>query len=74
MQTAAPNMAASWQPARPVFEFYCVEQKNCSAARRPLRRRHLIQFFLDDLVDWIGPHGKRERFRVRQVSLDCVMH
>ena len=67
-------VAAGTSCTGPVFEFYCAEQENCSTPRRPLRRRHLIQFFLDDLVDWVGPHGKRERFRVRQVSLDCVLH
>ena len=66
-------LAAGTGCTGPVFQFYCTEQEKCSAPRRPLRRLHLIQFFVDDLVDWTGPHGKRERFRIRQVSLDCVM-
>ena len=54
----------------PVLEFfYCQSQEGRPAPPRPLRRRHLIQFFVDDLVDWIGPRGKRERFRISHVSL-----
>ena len=67
-------LAAGTGCTGPVFEFYCTEQETCAAPRRRLCRRHLVQFFIDDLVDWTGPHGKRERFRIHHVSLDCVMH
>ena len=50
-------LAAGTACTGPVFEFYCTEQESCWARRRPLRRRQLIQSFLNDLVDWMGPHG-----------------
>ena len=57
----------------PLFAFYCKEQNRVSAPHRRLRRAHLIQFFANDVVEWTGRHGERERFRVTEVFLECAM-
>ena len=57
----------------PLFAFRCNEQDHVSAPRRRLHRAHLIQFFTNDVVEWVGRHGARERFRVTQVLLECAM-
>ncbi|CAE7246558.1 unnamed protein product [Symbiodinium sp. CCMP2592] len=45
----------------PLFAFRCKEQTRVSAPRRRLHRAHLIQFFTNDVVEWVGCHGEREK-------------
>lgn len=67
-------VAAGTGDTGPVFSFYCEEQSGSPLPRgRRLRRFHPLAFFRDDLVEWMGPCGQSERFRVCQVRLDCVM-
>ena len=57
----------------PLFAFRCKEQNHVSAPHRRLHRPHLMQFYTNDVVEWVGPHGERERFRVTGVLLECAM-
>ena len=57
----------------PLFAFRCKEQNRVSAPQRRLHRAHLMQFFTNDVVEWVGRHGERERFRVTEVLLECAM-
>ena len=57
----------------PLFAFACEHQDRIPAPRRRLGRAHPIFLFENDLVEWTGPRGERERFGVTQVALDCAM-
>ena len=57
----------------PLFAFACKHQDGIPAPRRRLGRAHPIFLFENDLVEWTGAHGERERFSVTKVALDCAM-
>ena len=59
--------------AGPLFAFACEHQDSIPAPRRRLGRAHAIFLFENDLVEWTGPRGERERFGVTQVALDCAL-
>ncbi|OLP87097.1 hypothetical protein AK812_SmicGene31736 [Symbiodinium microadriaticum] len=51
----------------PLFAFACKHQDGIPAPRRRLGRAHPIFLFENDLVEWTGAHGERERFSVTKV-------
>ena len=50
----------------PLYSFYVVEQEKGGERGRRLRKRHLLQFFSNHNVHWIGPHNAPERFSVQR--------
>ena len=52
-----------------VYHFYGTEQEG---GLRRLRRKHLLEFFVNHKVRWIGPQGTYQNFSMKRVTLTCV--
>ena len=52
-----------------LYHFYCTEQEG---GQRRLCRKHLIEFFTNQKVRWIGPQGIHQNFFMKHVTLICV--
>ena len=52
----------------PLYSFYAVEQENGSPPGRRLRKKHLLEFFVNHKVRWVGPHNVPECFSVSEAA------